>query len=345
MAGDRFVLTVVPVLDEERYIERCLRSLIEQTWPADQHRIAILDGGCIDRTIRIVERLAVESRLASGPIVEVIENPGREVALARNMALQRAGDEVTHIFEMIGHAWLPPNHIEVRMADLAAHEERLGRSIGGIGTRVAMSDEQLSAQGQAVEHALTSRLGAGGGQFVQFRQAGPATVAAFCIHSIEAVRQVGGWDARWVTGQDHDINHRLVVAGWPVWRSPASYLHMAKRQTLSGLFRLGSRYGYWRTRQLLAHPGRASPKEFLPWLGAAITVVLAASGSTLWIIPPVLYLLALLFDSMPTAVAWRSPLLLFTRPLALLLLHTSFSAGLLWGLIGLPAPRNDRARR
>ena len=41
--------TVIPVLNEERFIERCLKSLPNQTLPASQHMILVLDGGFTGR--------------------------------------------------------------------------------------------------------------------------------------------------------------------------------------------------------------------------------------------------------------------------------------------------------
>jgi hypothetical protein len=345
MADNRIVATVIPVLDEEEHIERCLCSLIDQTWPAEQHRILVLDSGCVDATMAIVEEVAARSRDAGGPAIEVIDNPRQQVAIARNIALERVGKDVTHMFEMIGHAWVPPNHLQARMEDLEAREASLGVKIGAIGTRVAMSDENLSGQALAIELALMSKLGSGGGQFEQFSVAKQSIVTAFCIHSVEAVRQVGGWDEAWVTGQDHDLNHSISESGWQVWRSPASFLHMAKRKSFVGLTRLGMRYGYWRMRQLISHPKRARMKEFLPWIGAILTFGLIFAGSTFWFIAPSIYLSALVVDSIPVAFDRRRPQLIFTCPIALFILHSSFSAGLLWGLAGWPSPVNDRTGR
>ncbi len=345
MAEERIVATVIPLLDEQQHIERCLLSLIGQTWPAEQHRILVLDGGCVDETMSIVEQVTAVSKEAGGPVIEVIDNPRQQVAIARNIALERVGEEVTHMFEMIGHAWVPPNHLQARMDDLAAREASLGVKIGAIGTRVAMSDENLSGQALAIELALMSKLGSGGGQFEQFSEARQSIVTAFCIHSVEAVRQVGGWDEAWVTGQDHDLNHSISMAGWQVWRSPVSFLQMAKRKSFAGLARLGMRYGYWRMRQLISHPKRVRIKEFLPWFGSIFTAALLFSGSPFWFVAPSIYLAALVLDSIPIAFDRRHPQLILTRPLALFLLHSSFSAGLLWGLAGWPSPVNDRTGR
>ncbi len=86
-------------------------------------------------------------------------------------------------------------------------------------------------------------------------------------------------------------------------------------------------------------------KEFLPWIGAILTFGLIFAGSTFWFIAPSIYLSALVVDSIPVAFDRRRPQLIFTCPIALFILHSYFSAGLLWGLAGWPSPVNDRTGR
>jgi glycosyltransferase involved in cell wall biosynthesis len=62
-----YVVTVVPTFQEADYIERCLLSLMTQTWPAQQHLIHVVDGGSDDGTIQIVEELAKKSAAEGGP--------------------------------------------------------------------------------------------------------------------------------------------------------------------------------------------------------------------------------------------------------------------------------------
>src|SRR3972149_1453250 len=49
-----FISVIPPVLNEERYTRRFLRSVIEQTYPAGRYEILLADGGSTDGTGEIV---------------------------------------------------------------------------------------------------------------------------------------------------------------------------------------------------------------------------------------------------------------------------------------------------
>jgi glycosyltransferase involved in cell wall biosynthesis len=84
-----FVSVIVPVYEEERSLERCLRSLEAQAWPDDRYEVIVVDNGN-------TEELA--PRVASFPHVEVVseERPGSFAARNRGVAASR-GDVLAFI--------------------------------------------------------------------------------------------------------------------------------------------------------------------------------------------------------------------------------------------------------
>ena len=52
------IAVVIPTYNEERYIERCLKSLVNQTLHRDYYEIVVVDGGSTDRTVALAQNYA-----------------------------------------------------------------------------------------------------------------------------------------------------------------------------------------------------------------------------------------------------------------------------------------------
>ena len=131
------------------HIERCLRSFASQTYPTSSHQILVIDGGSTDGTVEIVNRLAKESHETGGPVITLLENPDRYVPHARNLALEYLNQDTQFVLEMIGHAWVAEDHIEVRVQRMLAIESEIGCKLGGLGSIVIESDLPLVELGNA----------------------------------------------------------------------------------------------------------------------------------------------------------------------------------------------------
>ncbi|EKE01990.1 MAG: family 2 glycosyl transferase, partial [uncultured bacterium] len=70
------ISVVIPAYNEEKYIARCLRSLVEQSLPSEQVEILLVDNNSTDNTVKIAETF---------PAVRIINEtqPGAGAARAR----------------------------------------------------------------------------------------------------------------------------------------------------------------------------------------------------------------------------------------------------------------------
>tara|TARA_B100000212_G_scaffold233915_1_gene177874 strand:+ start:21033 stop:22025 length:993 start_codon:yes stop_codon:yes gene_type:complete len=317
------VCAVVPVLNEEEFIGRCIESLLSQTMPID---ILVLDGGSTDSTLAILSEF--------GDKITVIDNPGKRVSNARNLALDHISDGITHCLEIIGHSWVDSDHVAKRVADLIQLENERGKKIGAIGCLTASSDSKDTIS-QWIEGALSSPIGSGGGQFQKFKGKSQTKVPAFCLHSVNALKSVNGWDERFITSQDSDLSMRLIDEGWELWRSDVSCVYMHKRSSLSKWWKMCHRYGFWRTKVILKHPKRTDFREFLPLFGLVLIFLLPE-----WWFAPLAYFTTIILVGLVNSKSKFSSIV--GIPICLAILHTAFTIGLIDGLARSGRPPTDR---
>ncbi len=84
MDMDKKISVVIPAYNEERYIERCLKSLVNQTLHRDDFEIVVVDGGSTDRTVELAREYADV----------VIQQKSKGVGGARNDGVEAANAEL-----------------------------------------------------------------------------------------------------------------------------------------------------------------------------------------------------------------------------------------------------------
>ncbi|MCA9498455.1 MAG: glycosyltransferase [Saprospiraceae bacterium] len=67
---------IVPVLNGEKYIGRCLGSIQRQNFTAGEYEIIVLDNGSADRTLAIIQRLGVACEVLRNLNVSALRNYG-----------------------------------------------------------------------------------------------------------------------------------------------------------------------------------------------------------------------------------------------------------------------------
>ena len=326
------VTVIMPIRNEAAYIERSLRSVLAQDYPAERLQVIVVDGQSTDQTQEIVRQLAHSYQHEfDGQYTEIIllENPQQIVPTALNIGLTHAQGEV--IVRVDGHCQVPANYISHCVALLQQQQvDCVGGPIQTIGeTPVAAT----------IALAMSSAFGVGGSSFrtvldrTQF-----VDTLAFGAYTRQIMQRCGAFDEELVRNQDDEYNYRLRKLGGRILLSNAVRLQYYSRGTLSKLWSQYYQYGYWKVRVLQKHPGQMQWRQFVPpffvaaLLGGLLSAPFKPIVWALWGSMLVLYLLANLTASAWTAArhGWRHlPLL----PLVFAILHISYGLGFLVGLI------------
>ena len=95
---------IVPIFNEERFIESCVTSLLKQDFPHEEMELLLVDGASTDRTPVLLAQLAK----AHPDVIRVLQNPRRIQAAAMNLGAKAARG--TYLIRVDAHADYPSNY-------------------------------------------------------------------------------------------------------------------------------------------------------------------------------------------------------------------------------------------
>ena len=95
---------IIPVRNEEEYIEFCLNSVINAL-TEEVLEIIVIDGNSSDQTVRIVKYLS-----KGIPLIKLMHNPNRTVPYALNLGISESKGDF--ILRLDGHTKYPRDYIQ-----------------------------------------------------------------------------------------------------------------------------------------------------------------------------------------------------------------------------------------
>ena len=98
------VSIICPVFNEEKFIEACIISIIEQDYPQDAMEVLFVDGNSTDSTTEVIKRYT-----AQYSFLKLLNNPQRIVPHALNIGIEAAKGEV--IMRLDAHCTYPTNYV------------------------------------------------------------------------------------------------------------------------------------------------------------------------------------------------------------------------------------------
>jgi len=297
---------VMPVRNEEKYLARAVESVFAQAAPGKTELILAI-ANSIDKTRTIAEEL--QSRFKT---LKIVDNPTGDTASGLNLAIAAASYEV--IVRVDAHSQLTENYLTTALEVLS---ETGAANVGGRMHAVGVSPLQ-----QAVAFGYNNRVGLGGGSFHVGGKAGAVETVYLGVFQKSWLQKVGGFDPKWVRGQDWELNQRIRSAGGVVWFDPRLVVNYFPRSSLSALARQFYQTGVWRGALTRQAPFQSSIRYWIP----PLFVVAALFGFPLWLYLVFIGLIAFNALELTNGVKLRVLLVLPT-------MHFSWGIGFWVGLI------------
>ncbi|MBK8256081.1 MAG: glycosyltransferase family 2 protein [Polyangiaceae bacterium] len=251
MSALPFVTIAMPCLNEEAYIEACVRTVAAQDYPKDRMEILIADGGSTDRTREILKTLAEED-----PRIFVIDNPDKIQAAGMNEIIRQSKGKM--IVRMDVHCEYASDYLSQCIAAL----ERSGADNAGGAQRA----KARSLFQKALCAALESPLGVGGAAYRSPENEGYVDTVFLGAFRRRVFETVGMYDPKAITNEDAELNQRILDAGGKVFLSKDVVVHYFPRDSFYKLAQQYYKYGRGRARTLLKLGKFLSVRPALPFL-------------------------------------------------------------------------------
>lgn len=84
------VSIIVPIYNKEKYLEKCLDSILGQTYR--DLEIILVDDGSTDNSLAICQRYAEKD-----PRIKIYHKPNGGVSSARNLGLEKVQESIFHL--------------------------------------------------------------------------------------------------------------------------------------------------------------------------------------------------------------------------------------------------------
>ncbi len=230
------MLTVIcPIYNEEKYIGRCIESIMQQDYPKNDLEVLFVDGMSTDRTREIIA-----SYLSQCPYLRVLDNPQKIVPYAMNKGISEAKGDI--IMRLDGHSLYPSNYF----SELVKWHNKLpdAWNIGGVCETKVVNSNKTS---ESIAKVMSDKFGVGNSTFrtgSDKEYLVVDTVPFGCYKSFVFDR-IGLYNEKLVRVQDIELNKRLAHAGGKIYMVPSIHCTYIPRDNYGDFFKNRFQTGYW----------------------------------------------------------------------------------------------------
>jgi len=315
------VSIVMPVYNEEKYIENCIFSLFKQDYPKEKMEWIFVDGCSNDRTKEIIESFIYKFP----ELIRIYNNPNRTVPYAMNIGIQASIGK--YIVRLDAHSEYADNYISKCVSYLDAKDID---NVGGVA-----ETKSRGFVGNSIALMLSSKFGVGNSQFRTNGKSGYVDTVPFGAFPREVFYKYGFYDERLTRNQDNEMNYRIRKNGGKIYMAEDIRFAYYCRDSIKGIAHMAMNNGKWNIITMQLCPGAMGIRHFIPFVFLlsliSMPILIALSPVFIWlfIVEISLYLLLDFIFSVNVATKMKYiPLLLILFPI----FHLSYGFGSLMGL-------------
>lgn len=320
------VSIICPVYNEEKFIERCIKSIVQQDYPQDSLEMLFIDGRSTDRTRAIIEEL---QRKYSN--IRLLDNAMKVVPYALNKGIKESTGDV--VMRIDGHCSYPRNYVSELVKQLY---ELDADNVGGVWNTMPAKDTAVC---HAVALASSHRFGVGGSMHkIGAKEIEEADTVPFGCYRREVFEKIGMFDTDLIRNQDDEFNGRLINRGGKIFLIPHVVIDYTARDSFAKMRKMYYQYGLFKplVNKKLGAP--ATTRQFFPLLfvvglvvGGMLSVFFPIIRCIYLAVLAIYFLIGLMFGC-KEAVSRHKPALALLLPYTFLNIHICYGIGYLQGI-------------
>jgi len=325
-----FVSVIIPCRNEEKYIEECLDSVINQDYPKEKLEVLVVDGMSEDRTREVIEKYTKQYLF-----IKLLNNPKKITPVAFNIGVKNSNGDF--IIIMGAHSVYERDYIS---KCVKYSNEYNADNVGGI-WKIVPREKTLVAK--SIAFASSSIFGAGDAYYRSGYSGKPKwvdTVFGGCYRR-EVFNKIGLFNENLLRSQDMEFNLRLKKAGGKILLAPDIISYYYPKSNLKDFFVHNFEDGVWITYPLKFRIKAFCWRHLMPliFVSSLIGTIILGTFTPIffWLFLTiiVMYLLTNIYFSMKIAAKQKDIRYLFLIPVAFATRHIGYGLGSVWGLIKL----------
>lgn len=249
---------IIPALNEERMIGRCLESLVRLAFPRDRFEVLVVDNGSRDRTLALAD--SFKDRLN----LKVLQQAGVRISALRNLGASAASGDILAFLD--ADCLAPADWLDCIFG--LAHAD----GAGVLGAHYLLPED-------------SSWVGRTWHRYQEASKAGEVShvPAGDLIMRREDFLKLGGFDGTIQTNEDYELCDRARKAGMKVRAFPQiGVVHLGTAQSLRVFFRKQAWHGTHVIKVFLRDVFRSHNRKAVFFAAYTLLNLLAATTGLVW---------------------------------------------------------------
>jgi len=306
------VSVVIPCRNEEKFISKCLDSIIRQDYLEENLEVLVVDGMSEDKT-----RDIVKSYIKTYPFIKLLNNFRKIKAVALNIGIKSLRGDYILIID--AHSACQKDYISKCIYYSKSYK---ADNVGGV-IKTVPGENTLIAK--AIAFCLSSFFGVGDSYF-RTGSGGPRwvdTVFGGC-YKREVFERMGLFNENLIRSQDMEFNLRLKRAGGKILLMPDIVSHYYSKSNLKDFFLHNIKDGIWAILPLKFTKIPLKLRHYIP------LIFILTLPISIW-----LYIPVSLYFSFKIAFQQKDWRYSFIMPIVFGTRYIGYGVGSVWGAIKL----------